>query len=108
MLRLLLNHIEIATKGMTKTALFLSVCYPFISIPYPQSRKNVENNKSQVVYDDLKLNRNKVLWIKKIKSLLDQIGLGKLWVKADYMDVRYLQYYQAKIHLVIKNVFKFK
>ena len=49
----------------------------------PQSRKNVENNKSQVVYDDLKLNGNKVLWIKKIKSLLDQIGLGKLWIKAD-------------------------
>ena len=72
---------------MTKTALFLSVCYPFIAIPYPQSRKNVENNKSQVVYDDLKLNGNKVLWIKKIKSLLDQIGLGKLWIKADYMDV---------------------
>ena len=50
---------------MTKTALFLSVCYPFIAIPYPQRRKNVENNKSQVVYDDLKLTRNKVLWIKK-------------------------------------------
>ena len=75
---------------MTKPALFLSVCrvcYPFIAVPYPQSRKNVENNKSQVVYDDLKLNSNKVLWIKKIKSLLDQIGLGKLWIKADYMDV---------------------
>ena len=50
---------------MTKTALFLSVCYPSIAIPYSQSRKNVENNKSQVVYDDLKLNGNKVLWIKK-------------------------------------------
>ena len=75
---------------MTKPAFFLSVCYPFIAIPYPESRKNVENNKSQVVYDDLKLNSNKVLWIKKkIKSLLDQIGLGKgkLWIKADYMDV---------------------
>ena len=67
--------------------MFLSVCYPFVAIPYPQSRKNVENNKSQVVYDDLKLNGNKVLWIKKNKSLLDQIGLGKLWIKADYMDV---------------------
>ena len=67
--------------------MFLSVCYPFIAIPFPQSCKNVENNKSQVVYDDLKLNGNKVLWIKKIKSLLDQIGLGKLWIKADYMDV---------------------
>ena len=68
---------------MTKTALFLLL--PYL---YPQSRKNAENNKSQVVYDDLKLNRNKVLWIKqKIKSLLDQIGLGKLWIKADYMDV---------------------
>ena len=45
---------------MTKIALFLSVCYPFIAIPYPQSRKNLKNNKSQVVYDDLKLNGNKV------------------------------------------------
>ena len=53
----------------------------------PQSPKNVENNKSEVVYDDLKLNGNIVLWIKKIKSLLDQIGLGKLWIKADNMDV---------------------
>ena len=87
MLRLSLNHNELATKGMTKTALFLSVCYPFIVIPYPQSRKNAKNKKSQVVYDDLKLNKNKVLWIKKNKSLLDQIGLGKLWIKADYMDV---------------------
>ena len=25
--------------------------------------------------------------LKKIKSLFDQIGLGKLWIKADYMDV---------------------
>ena len=72
---------------MRKTALFMSVRYPFIAIPYSQSRKNVENKKSQVVYDDLKLNVNKVLWIKKNKSLLDQIGLGKLWIKADYMDV---------------------
>ena len=40
-----------------------------------------------MVYYDLKLNRNKILWIKKIKSLLDQIGLEKLWIKADYMDV---------------------
>ena len=47
----------------------------------------MENNKSQVGYDDLKLNGNKVLWIKKIKSLLEQIGLGKLWIKADYMDI---------------------
>ena len=73
---------------MTKIALFLSVCYPFIAIPYPQSRKNVKNNKSQVVYDDLKLNGNKVFnGLKQIKNLLDQIGLGKLWIKADYMDV---------------------
>ena len=102
---------KIATKGITKTALFLSVCYPFIAIPYPQSRKNVENNKSQVVYDDLKLNGNKVLWIlKEIESLLDQIGVGKLWIKADYMDVgifNITRQLDLRIHL-IKNVFKFK
>ena len=48
----------------------------------------MENNKSQVVYDDLKLNVNKALYgLKNIKSLLDQIGLGKLWIKSDYTDV---------------------
>ena len=48
----------------------------------------MENNKLQVVYDDLKLNGNNALYgLKNIKSLLDQIGLGKLWIKADYMDV---------------------
>ena len=70
----------------------------------------MENNKTQVVYDDLKLNGNKVLWIKKIKSLLDQIGLGKLWIKADYMDIGIFNITLGKdlrIHL-IKNVFKFK
>ena len=82
-----LNHIEIATKGMKKTALFLSVCYPFIAIPYPKAVKmwKIINRKWYIMI--LKLNGNKVLWIKKIKSLLDQIGLGKLWIKADYMDV---------------------
>ena len=41
-----------------------------------------------MVYDDLKLNGNKVFnGLKKIKNLLDQIGLGKLWINADYMDV---------------------
>ena len=69
---------------MTKTALFLSVCYPFIAIPYPKAVKmwKIINRKWYIMI--LKL---KVLWIKKIKSLLDQIGLGKLWIKADYMDV---------------------
>ena len=99
---------------MTKIALFLSVCYPFIAIHYPQSRKNLKNNKSQVVYDDLKLNGNKVFnGLKKIKNLfiLDQIGLLKLWIKAHYMDVGIFNIIlpgkDLRIHL-IKNVFKFK
>ena len=54
--------------------MFLLVCYPFIAIPYLQSRKNVENNKSQVVYDDLKLNGNKVLWIKKNYTATTETG----------------------------------
>ena len=62
MLRLRLNRIQIATKCMTKIALLLSVYYPFFAIPHhtPKSRKNAKNNKSQVAYDDLKLNENKV------------------------------------------------
>ena len=61
MLRLRLNRIQIATKGMTKIALLLSVYYPFFTIPHhtPKSRKNAKNNKSQVAYDDLKLNEKK-------------------------------------------------
>ena len=30
---------------------------------------------------------NKALWIKKTKSLLEQIGLGELWMKAHYADI---------------------
>ena len=35
-----------------------------------------ENNLSQIAYNDIKWNENKALWSKKIKSLLEQIGLG--------------------------------
>ena len=37
---------------------------------------------------DIKWNDNKALWSKKkIKSLLEQIGLGELWMKAHYADI---------------------
>ena len=41
MLRLRLNRIEIATKGMAKIALLLSVYYPFITIPYSQKLEKI-------------------------------------------------------------------
>ena len=47
-----------------------------------------ENKLSQIIlaYNDIKWDENKVRWSKKIKSLLEQIGLGELWMKAHYAD----------------------
>ena len=45
------------------------------------------NKLSQIVYNDIKWNENKALWSEKIKSLLEQTGLGKLWMKAHYADI---------------------
>ena len=39
-------------------------------------------------YHTMTLNGMKIkLWNKKIKSLLEQIGLGELWMKAHYADI---------------------
>ena len=46
-----------------------------------------ENKLSQIAYNDIKWNENKAFWSKKIKSLLEQIGLGELWMKAHYADI---------------------
>ena len=46
-----------------------------------------ENKLSQIAYNDIKWNENKALWSSKNKSLLDQIGLGELWMKAHYTDM---------------------
>ena len=43
-----------------------------------------ENKLSQTAYNDIKLGENKAFWSKKIKSLLEQIGLGEFWKKAQY------------------------
>ena len=32
-------------------------------------------------------NENKAFWSKKLKSLLEQIGLGELWMKAHYAEI---------------------
>ena len=45
-----------------------------------------ENKLSQIAYNDIKRNENNVFPSKKIQSLLDQIGLGKLWMTAHYAD----------------------
>ena len=45
-----------------------------------------ENKLSQIAYNDIKRNENNVFSSKKIQSLLDQIGLGKLWMTAHYAD----------------------
>ena len=46
-----------------------------------------ENKSSQIAYNDIKWNDNKALWSKKIKILLEQIGLGELWMKAHCADI---------------------
>ena len=46
-----------------------------------------ENKLSQIAYNDIKWNENKAFWSKKIKSLLEQIGLGEFWMKAHYADI---------------------
>ena len=46
-----------------------------------------ENKLSQIAYNDIIWNKNVALWSKKIKSLLAQIELGELWIKADYGDI---------------------
>ena len=45
------------------------------------------NKLSQIAYNDIKWNENKALWSEKIQSLLEQTGLGKLWMKAHYADI---------------------
>ena len=37
-----------------------------------------ENKLSQIAYNDIKWNENKAFWGKKIKSLLEQIGLRRI------------------------------
>ena len=46
-----------------------------------------ENKLSQIAYNDIKWNENKAFWSKKIKSLLEQIGLGEFWMKAHYAAI---------------------
>ena len=44
----------------------------------------------------LNWNENKAPWSKKIKSLLEQIGLGEFWMKAHYADIGIRKHDQAK------------
>ena len=45
-----------------------------------------EYKLSQIAYNDIKWKENKAFWSKKIKDLLEQIGLGDLWMKAHNVD----------------------
>ena len=49
------------------------------------SRIKKENKLSKMTYDDIKWTENKAFWSKRIRSTLDQIGLGEFWIKAHYM-----------------------
>ena len=55
-----------------------------------------EDKLSQIAYNDIKWNENKAFWSKKIKSLLEQIGLGEFWMKAHYADIGIRKHDQAK------------
>ena len=49
--------------------------------------KHLKHKLSQVVYNDIKSRMNKELWNQKIKRVLDQLGLGYLWTKAQENDI---------------------
>ena len=49
--------------------------------------KHLKHKLSQVVYNDIKSRMNKELWSQKIKRVLDQLGLGYLWTKAQENDI---------------------
>ena len=53
---------------------------------WPILTKN-EYKLSQIAYNDIKWEENKAFWSKKINSLLEQVGLGDLWLKAHYGDI---------------------
>ena len=46
-----------------------------------------ENKLSPIAYDAIKKNKNKAFWSKTVRSTLDQIWLGQLWIKARFMDL---------------------
>ena len=46
-----------------------------------------ENKLSQIAYNDIKWNENKAVWSKKIRGLLEQIGLRELQMKAHYAAI---------------------
>ena len=46
-----------------------------------------EYKLSQIAYNDIEWEENKPFWSTKIKRLLEQIGLGDLWMKAHYGDM---------------------
>ena len=62
-----------------------------------------ENKLSQIAYNDIKLDENKAFWSKKIKSLLEQIGLGELWVKAHVKRNFVSSSDQVMFHLLYKH-----
>ena len=62
-----------------------------------------EKKLSQIPYNDVKCYENKAFWSKKIKSLLEQIGLGELWVKAHEKRNFVSSSDQVMFHLLYKH-----
>ena len=63
----------------------------------------IENRFSLIAHKDIKWNDNKAFWSKKIKSLLEQIGLGELWVKAHVKRNFVTSSDQVMFHLLYKH-----
>ena len=59
--------------------------------------KHPKHKLSQVVYNDMKSRMNKELWRKKIKRVLDQIGLGYPWTKAHANDIGILNIIKQRL-----------
>ena len=60
---------------------------PEVSYKFWLTLTKNEYKLSQIAYNDIKWKENKAFWSKKIKGLLEQIGLGDLWMKAHYVDI---------------------
>ena len=59
----------------------------FNKVVLEKKKKTKQNKLSQIAYNDIRWNENKALQSKKIKSLLEQIGLGEFWMKVHYADI---------------------
>ena len=65
-----------------------------------------EYKLSQIAYNDIKWEENKTFWSKKIKSLLEQIGLGDLWMKAYHGNIGIINIIRQRLKEISNDIRK--